>query len=97
MGFVLRHPFNVGCCLLYSLLQGQGGGAKTNVEVVFFEFPQLKGDAKNKDRKTETSENPQGSVYFSVIVAVQAAYLSVENLFVIPLMRLEKENDPPPY
>lgn len=41
MFFVFSHPFDVGYGLLYGLFQGQGGGAKTNMEVVFFKLLQL--------------------------------------------------------
>lgn len=41
MFFVLSHPFDVGYGLLYGLFQSQGGGAKTNMEVVFFKLLQL--------------------------------------------------------
>lgn len=44
--FVLRHPFDVGGGLLYGLLQGQRGRAKTNTKVVFFEFHQLYREEK---------------------------------------------------
>lgn len=38
LGFVLRHPFNVGRGRLDRLLQGQGGRAEPDLEVVFFEL-----------------------------------------------------------
>lgn len=55
MRFVFCHPFDVGLGLLDHLFQGQGGRAKTNMEVVFFKFLQLEeGDKKkNKERKTK--------------------------------------------
>lgn len=51
MSFVFCHPFDVGLGLLYSLLQGQGGWAKTKMEVVFFKFLQLKSDRKKQRKK----------------------------------------------
>lgn len=41
MFFVFSHPFDVRYGLLYGLLQSQGAGAKTNMEVVFFKLLQL--------------------------------------------------------
>lgn len=37
-GFVLCYPFNVGCGLLYGLLHGQSGRAKSNILVICFKF-----------------------------------------------------------
>lgn len=48
MSFVFCHPFDVGLGLLYRLFQGQGGRAKTNMEVVFFKFLQLERETKRE-------------------------------------------------
>lgn len=113
ISFVFLNPFDVGCGLLYSLLHGQSGWAKTDMTVFLLKFLQLKGDREKQDIMKQKFCNFLFSffplwktsrkcrVYYSVAVA--AAYFtscnsnSVENLFVIPLTRLVKENDPFPY
>lgn len=91
--FVVRHPFDVGGGLLYGLLQGHGGRAKTHTEVVLFEFLQLYGE------ETEETELCSGVCWVWRMCGRHTSCNSnfVENLLVIPLMRPAKENIPFPY
>lgn len=65
MFFVFSHPFDVGYGLLYGLFQGQGGGAKTNMEVVFFKLLQL--EEWQAAKESDESENLNFSTFFCLI------------------------------